>query len=572
ALNSASRRTLAVLECVKVKSTYPSSPHTYGGVPPPKIECKPREFEFGVGERHGFVGFFSVGTRNGCPPPPVPNCVLEPSQAVVTRGDRLTLSTKPATPGYSDAKLTYQYRWEVKDRNGRSVSVNGSGATVEIPTAQLVCGSYSVNATVTVTAENIDHPSGCVTTGESNCTASFEVTEPPCPTVTCSIAASASTITEGDRVAFRATIAGTGRFTCTWTTTGGRLSSTTGTEVSLNTAGLTGRVTVRAMVTTDQRRCDEACPGSSCSATINVQPIPPPQPRPEVIKPCGPLFFPFNSARLNNEHKACLDQIPLALEQDPRAALVIDGHRDSSERVGISLTRAYNTRDYLVGEKRVDPARITVRNFGDTCPQELSDPRLNRRVEMWILPEGANTSDIASLKRCRAGSTPREITGEEPTVGEPASPARPKRPEPVGELVQPESRFAPNGSSVNNARSDRPLAPASLVRSVNASMVDGALRVVVDTDGVLQFKDFILAGPARIVVDLSGVRSAMGSKTIPVVVGLVDRVRVGEPAPGAVRIVIDLRAMTRYRIVRDGPSLMIIIGDEGVAAGSGGSR
>jgi outer membrane protein OmpA-like peptidoglycan-associated protein len=574
ALNSASRRTLSVLDCVKVTSNYPSPPHTYGGItpPPPKIECKPKEFEFGEGERHGFVGFFSIGTRKGCRPPPVPSCVLEASPAAVTRGDRLTLTARPATPGYSDAKITYQYRWEVKDANGRSVALNGSGATVEVPTARLACGSYSVSATVTVTAESADYPSGCVTTGESNCIASFEVTEPPCPAVTCSIVASASTVTEGDRVAFRATIAGAGRSTCTWTTTAGRLSSTTGTEVTLNTTGITGPVTVRAMVTTDQRRCDQACPGSTCVIRITVHPIPPPQPRPEVIKPCGPIFFPFNSARINNEHKACLDQIPLALEQDPRAALVIDGHRDSSERVGMSLTRAYNARDYLVSEERVDPARITVRNFGDTCPQERSDPQLNRRVEMWILPERATISDIAALKRCRAGSTPREITGEQPAQSEPVRPSRPKRPEPIGALGEPENRFAANGSATTNARSERQLAPASVVRSVSTRMVDGALRVIVDTDGAVQFKDFTLTGPSRIVIDLAGVRSALGSKTIPVVAGLVDRVRVGEPGPGAVRIVIDVRAITRYLVMRDGPSLIIIIGDEGVAAGSGASR
>ena len=378
-LNPASRRTLSVLECVTiVKPHDDKDPHGYGGTPPPPpppvIECKPKEFEFGEGGRHGFVGFFSIGTRNGCPPPPVPNCVLEASPAVVTRGDRLTLSVKPSTPGYSDAKVRYQFRWEVKDAQGRSVALNGSGASVQVPTAQLACGSYSVHTTVTVTAESIDHPSGCVTTGKSDCTASFEVTEPPCPSVTCSITASASTVTEGDRVALRAVIAGAGRATVTWTTTGGRLSSTTGTEVTLNTAGITGPVTVRATVTNDARRCDEPCPGSSCATTITVQRIPPPPPRPEVIKPCGPIYFPFNSSRINNEHKACLDQVALGLQQDPRAALVIDGHRDSSERVGISLSRANNARDYLVSEKGVDPARITVRNFGDTCPHERATP------------------------------------------------------------------------------------------------------------------------------------------------------------------------------------------------------
>src|SRR6185295_815055 len=104
ALNRASKRTLSVLECVKIVKTYDKTyddgpPHAYGGPPPPpppppKIECRPRDFEFGQGERNGFVGFFSIGTRKGCPPPPVPSCVLEASPTTVTRGDRLTLTVK----------------------------------------------------------------------------------------------------------------------------------------------------------------------------------------------------------------------------------------------------------------------------------------------------------------------------------------------------------------------------------------------------------------------------------------------------------------------------------------------
>jgi hypothetical protein len=68
------------------------------------------------------------------------------------------------------------------------------------------------------------------------------------------------------------------------------------------------------------------------------------------------------------------------------------------------------------------------------------------------------------------------------------------------------------------------------------------------------------------------VRSELGSKTIPVAAGRVDRVRVGEPAPGSVRIVIDVGTMMRYRIIRDGTSLIVMIGEEGAAAGSGASK
>ena len=157
-------------------------------------------------------------------------------------------------------------------------------------------------------------------------------------------------------------------------------------------------------------------------------------------------------------------------------------------------------------------------------------------------------------------------------MGEPVRPSRPRRPEPIGALAEPESRFATNSTPTTTARSEAQLAPASVVRAVSVRMVDGALRVIVDADGAVQFKDFTLTGPSRIVVDLIGVRSALGSKTIPVAAGLVDRVRVGEPAPGSVRIVIDVRTMTRYRIIRDGASLIVMIGEEGAAAASGTSR
>jgi hypothetical protein len=130
--------------------------------------------------------------------------------------------------------------------------------------------------------------------------------------------------------------------------------------------------------------------------------------------PCGPIFFPFNSARINNEHKACLDEIALRLQQDPRGSVVIDGHRDSSERVGISLTRINNAKAYLVTEKGIDAARITLRNFGDTCAHESGDPNLNRRVEFFILPDGSQASGIDQLKKCASGSSPQVITTEEP--------------------------------------------------------------------------------------------------------------------------------------------------------------
>jgi hypothetical protein len=367
------------------------------------------------GGKDGFVAYISVGGRKSCPPPPAPSCVVSSSASTVNRGERLSLTSKPSTPGYAEGKVTYEYRWEVKDAQGRPVTVSGSGASVEIATGTLPCGTYTVTGGVTASVPMVDCPSDCVTTGQTTCTASFEITEPPCPTVTCDVTGSPSTVDAGQRVSFRATGTGGGNLTYTWTATGGQLSSTTGAEVSLDTSGARpGTITVTVSVATDRSRCDQPCPGGSCSTSITVTRIEEVKPPPSPNVPCGPIFFPFNSARINNEHKACLDEIALRLQQDPRSSVVIDGHRDSSERVGISLTRINNAKAYLVTEKGIDGARITLRNFGDTCAHESGDPNLNRRVEFYILPDGAQMSGIDSLKKCASGSSPQVITTEEP--------------------------------------------------------------------------------------------------------------------------------------------------------------
>src|SRR6185295_14560807 len=126
----------------------------------------------------------------------------------------------------------------------------------------------------------------------------------------------------GDRVTFSATASGADSPSFTWSTTGGTLSSTSGAEVTLDTTGAAaGTITVSVNVSTSRTRCDQPCPGGSCSTSVTVTPVPD-QRKPDVITPCGPIFFPFNSARINNEHKACLDDIAIRLQQDPRSAVV----------------------------------------------------------------------------------------------------------------------------------------------------------------------------------------------------------------------------------------------------------
>ena len=105
------------------------------------------------------------------------------------------------------------------------------------------------------------------------------------------------------------------------------------------------------------------------------------------------------------------------------------------------------------------------------------------------------------------------------------------------------------------------LKPATLIRSVRPEADGGAVRIVIDADGTAQYKDFVLPNPWRIVVDITGVRSVMGNKTINVDAASVERLRVGQPSPSVVRIVLDTKSKVSYRVVREGAALVIVVGD-----------
>jgi type IV pilus assembly protein PilQ len=107
------------------------------------------------------------------------------------------------------------------------------------------------------------------------------------------------------------------------------------------------------------------------------------------------------------------------------------------------------------------------------------------------------------------------------------------------------------------------LKPATLIRGVRSEQAGGAVRIVVDADGAAQYKDFVLPNPWRIVVDITGVRSAFGNKTTVVGAGLVERFRVGQPSSNVVRIVLDTKTKVSYRVAREAEGLVITIGDTG---------
>ncbi|HUK92143.1 MAG TPA: AMIN domain-containing protein, partial [Blastocatellia bacterium] len=106
------------------------------------------------------------------------------------------------------------------------------------------------------------------------------------------------------------------------------------------------------------------------------------------------------------------------------------------------------------------------------------------------------------------------------------------------------------------------LKPATVIRRLRTEPGEAGLRIVLDADGQPEFKDFTLTDPARIVVDVIGVRSELENKAMAVDQGGIQRIRVGQPSSGVVRIVLDSKQKVAYRVVRNGDSLIIDIGNE----------
>jgi hypothetical protein len=85
---------------------------------------------------------------------------------------------------------------------------------------------------------------------------------------------------------------------------------------------------------------------------------------------------------VDNEAKACLDDVALNLQRNADAKAVLVGNSASNERHGnrAAAERAVNAKSYLVNEKGIDPSRVDVR-MGTAGTES---------VQNYLVPSGAN--------------------------------------------------------------------------------------------------------------------------------------------------------------------------------------
>ena len=317
---------------------------------------------------------YSIGTI--APPPPV-TLACSANPASVFPGDPVTIT---ATPGMLDPKLNAIYAWS-------GAGVSGTGTTATVNTSALAPGDYTVKGTV---KEGKPGKEGLKPWETADCSATFHVKDFEPPTISCS--ASPSTIKPGDS----STITSVGvspqsrPLTYTYSAAAGTINGNGASATFSSTGAPTGPISITCNVADDKGKTATA----NTEVTITAPYVPPP---PKTQTLCS-LTFDKDKARptrVDNEAKACLDQVALDLQNQTNATAVVVGESTAKEKtppkgrhpktVDVAAERAVNTKDYLVKEKGIDASRITV-------AEGTSDAK---SVENYLVPAGATfASDV----------------------------------------------------------------------------------------------------------------------------------------------------------------------------------
>jgi outer membrane protein OmpA-like peptidoglycan-associated protein len=282
---------------------------------------------------------------NITPPLPVTySCSANP--ATVFPGEPITVTGSALN---LNPKRTATYSWT---SNGGAV--NGSSSTVTV--SNKAAGSYTVNGHVT---------EGSRAGQSADCTASYTVQDFAPPTIACS--ADPSTVNPGGNSTITASAVSPQNrpLTYSYNATAGSISGVTASTTLSTVGAAAGPITVTCNVVDDTGK------QATATTTVSVLAPPPPPPPPAAALPttsslCSTSFERDKArpVRVDNEAKACLDDVTMSLQQNPNAKLALVGTEDAKEarrsKGRVAAERAANTKDYLVTDKGIDASRIVL--------------------------------------------------------------------------------------------------------------------------------------------------------------------------------------------------------------------
>jgi hypothetical protein len=147
---------------------------------------------------------------------------------------------------------------------------------------------------------------------------------------------------------------------------------------------------------------DDKSQTASATTSVSVN-APPPVVKPETKSLCSINFDrdEHRPTRVDNEAKACLDDIALSAQQDPNAKLAIVGSSASDEKMADhkAAERAVNEKEYLVTEKGIDASRISV--YTGTAG--------TKSAATTLIPDGAtfDTTGLTAVDESAVKAVPR---------------------------------------------------------------------------------------------------------------------------------------------------------------------
>ena len=350
--------------------TPPPTPGVMGG----RANLGAAELSAGIVGRFGSI----------VPPPPVTlACVASPDSGYP--GDPITIT---GTAQNLNPKKTATYTWTT-DGSGGTISGTSNVANIDTKSAQP--GSYTAKGHVT---------EGNKPGQMADCTAPYTIKAFEPPTISCS--ANPSSVNPGDSSTITANgVSPQNRpLTYSYSSTAGSVTGSSSTA-TLSTAGAAaGTITVTCNVVDDKGQTAS----TTTAVTVNA---PPPPPAPQTSQLCSINFDrdKRRPARVDNEAKACLDDISLNLQRSSDAKLAVVGNAASGEKMGSKLAaeRAVNTKDYLVKEKGVDASRVSV----------YTGTQDGKTVTNTLIPAGANldSTGITTVDESTVKVQPRRAAG-----------------------------------------------------------------------------------------------------------------------------------------------------------------
>jgi hypothetical protein len=286
----------------------------------------------------GIVFRFGGNPRAPELPPVTYSCSVNPATAYP--GDAIAVS---GTALNLNPAKTPVYTWSVDGG-----TVTGTSDTASIDTKQVAPGTYTLKGHVS---------EGPKASENADCAAPYVVKAFEPPTVSCT--ANPTTVISGNSSTISATGASPQNRPLTYSfgSSSGSVSGSGSTATLITSGAPTGPIAVTCNVVDDKGQT------ASDKTTVTVAaPLAAPTPMTSALCPISFERDARRPTRVDNEAKACLDEIAMTLQGSSGATLVLIGNSAVSENRGQKLAaeRAVNTKAYLVGEKGIDSSRITV--------------------------------------------------------------------------------------------------------------------------------------------------------------------------------------------------------------------